>query len=363
MATSRRTTLIDVARAAGVSPSTASRVLNGGAPVAPGLHAKVREAAEALGYRPNAQARSLRTGRDTTIGLVVEDFNVELFARISSAVAAAAGERGVHVVIALSGTGGSERHGVEALANRNVSGLVVVEGQAGAEYLEQVGRNLPTVVVDAARPHPAVDTVTVDNHGGGRFAAQRLLRHGHRTVAFVGSSPTSKTVTRRLEGYTEALAEAGVALEPEHVVWGGFGTGDAAPELRRRVQDWHDVTAVFSAVARTTPGLLRALNEHGRRDVEVFAFDDMELADVAVPPVSVLAQDAEAIGRHAARMLFERIGGLTGPGRHVEVPLTLVDRHRSADPTTDPTPQAIPPRSSGAPAPDAPPTAGATARR
>jgi LacI family transcriptional regulator len=355
MGSNRRTTLVDVAQAAGVSPSTASRVLNGGAPVAPALHTRVRQAADELGYRPNPQARSLRTGRDTTIGLVVEDFNVELFARISSAVAAASEERGVQVVIATSGTGGSERHGVEALASRNVSGLVVVEGQAGAEYLEQVGRTLPTVVVDAARPHPTVDTVTVDNHGGGRWAAQRLLEHGHRVVAFVGSSPTSKTVTRRYEGFAEALVEAGARIRPEHVAWAGFGTPDAAPVLHRAVAGWSDVTAAFSAVARTTPGLLRALVEHDRRDVEVIAFDDMELADVAVPPVSALAQDAEAIGRHAARMLFERIGGLNGPARHVEVPLTLVDRHPPVVRTALPT--------FGAPAPDAPRTAGATARR
>lgn len=348
MTVPERVTLIDVARAAGVSPSTASRALNGGAPVAPPLAERVRQAAEHLGYRLNTQARSLRTGRDTTIGLVVEDFNVELFARIASSVAAVAGESGVHVVIATFGTGGSEPHAVEALASRNVAGMVVVEGQAGTEYLDRIGRARPVVLVDASRPHPTVDTVTVDNHGGGRWATERLIEHGHARIAFVGSSPRAKTVYRRYEGYAEALTAAGLPLRSELVTWAGFGTAEALPVLRDQVSGWDGVTAAFTAVARTTPGLLSALAAHGRRDVEVIAFDDMELADVVVPPLTALAQDGDAIGRTATQMLFERLGGFTGPARHVDVPLTLVDR-------------STPPRS-GAPAPPSPDNAAAPAR-
>ena len=321
-----RITLTDVARAAQVSPSTASRALNGGARVAPELARRVQDAAAQLGYRLNTQARSLRTGRDTTIGLVVEDFNVALFARIASTVAAMAAERDVHVVIATFGTGGSEPQAVEALASRNVAGMIVVEGRAGTEYLERIGRARPVVLVDAARPHPTVDTVTVDNHGGGRWATERLIRHGHTRIAFVGSSPHAKTVLRRYEGYADALTAAGLPVRPELVTWAGFGTENALPSLRDRVSGWDGVTAAFTAVERTTPALLRALAELGHRDVEVMAFDDMELGDVVVPPLSALAQDAVAIGRNATDLLFDRINGFAGPARHVEVPLTLVDR-------------------------------------
>jgi LacI family transcriptional regulator, galactose operon repressor len=342
-----RVTLVDVAHAAGVSPSTASRVLNGGAPVTPGATQRVTRAAEELGYRLNTQARSLRTGRDNTIGLVVEDFNVELFARIASTVSSLAAEQGVHVVIATFGTGGSEPHAVEALASRSVAGMVVVEGQAGTEYLESIGRARPVVLVDAARPHPTIDTVLVDNHGGGRQATERLIEHGHSRIAFVGSSPRAKTVLRRYEGYAEALTAAGLPVRPELVTWAGLGTVDALPVLRDRVRSWDGVTAAFTAVARTTPGLYTALAEHGRLDVEVMAFDDMELGDVVVPPMSAIAQDAAAIARSATGLLFDRIAGFTGPARHVEVPLSLVDRSTSR---------------SGAPAPAPPDTAVAPAR-
>ena len=169
-----RVTLMDVARAAGVSASTASRTLNAGAPVAPTLAKRVHQAAEELGYRLNTQARSLRTGRDTTIGLVVEDFNVALFARIASTVAAMAADRGVHVVIATFGTGGSEPRAVEALASRNVAGMIVVEGQAGTGYLEGIGRARPVVLVDASRPHPTSAGVREGNPSGRPLATHDL---------------------------------------------------------------------------------------------------------------------------------------------------------------------------------------------
>ncbi len=321
-----RVTLVDVARVAGVSASTASRALNGGAPVAAPLLQRVQQAAEQLGYRLNTQARSLRTGRDTTIGLVVEDFNVALFARIASTVSARAADHGVHVVIATFGTGGSEPHAVEALASRSVAGMIVVEGQAGTQYLDGIGRDRPVVLVDAARPHPTIDTVSVDNHGGGRRATERLLARGHRRIAFIGSSPRAKTVHRRYEGYAEALTAARVGVRQDLVVWAGLGTADVLPVLRDRLRGWREVTAAFTSVARTTPGLYTALAEAGRADVEVMAFDDIELGDVVVPPMSAITQDAVTIAESATQLLFERIGGFAGPARHVEVPIVFVYR-------------------------------------
>ena len=319
-------TLVHVARMAGVSPSTASRALHGGARVAPELVERVRTAAETLGYRPNPQAKTLRTGRDSTIGLVVEDFNIALFAGIASSVAEVARDRGVQVVISTFGTGGAEPPAVEALASRNVAGMIVVEGGAGPEYLAGIARSRPTVVVDAARPHDTVDTVTVDNHGGAWAATTRLVERGHSRIAFLGSTERSKTVHRRYEGYAQALTDAGLPADPELVLWAGLGRSEVLPVVEERLDDWDDVTAVFSAVIRVTPALLTALAQRGRRDVEVMSFDDVDLFDVVLPPISALSQDAQAIGREAARMLLDRIDGYHGPARHVEVPLQMIDR-------------------------------------
>lgn len=329
---SERVTLIHVARAAEVSPSTASRALHGGARVAPELVDRVRAAAQSLGYRLNPQAKSLRTGRDSTIGLVVEDFNVALFARIASTVAAVARDRGVQVVISTFGTGGSEPPAVEALTSRNVAGMIVVEGGAGSGYLARIAQDQPVVIVDAARPHQTVDTVTVDNHGGARSATMRLLEQGHSRIAFVGSTARSKTVHRRYEGYAEALTDAGLRVDPDLVLWAGLTRSEALPVVAERLGRWDDVTAAFSSVIRVAPALLTAMVKHGRRDLEVMSFDDVDLFDVVLPPISALAQDAEAIGRAATRMLFDRIDGFDGPARHVEVPLQLIDRS-TAHPT------------------------------
>ena len=204
--------------------------------------------------------------------------------------------------------------------------MIVVEGGAGAEYLAGIARDQPTVVVDAARPHPTVDTVTVDNHGGALQATRRLLDQGHTRIAFVGSTPRSKTGYRRYEGYAQALTEAGLPVDPDLVLWAGLTRAEALPVTIDRLRDWDDVTAAFSSVIRVTPALLTALAQRGRREVEVMSFDDVDLFDVVLPPISALAQDAEAIGREATRMLFDRIDGFDGAARHVEVPLELIDR-------------------------------------
>ena len=181
-------------------------------------------------------------------------------------------------------------------------------------------------MVDAARPHPTVDTVTVDNHGGALSATTRLVERGHSRIAFLGSTTGSKTVHRRYEGYAQALTDAGLPVDPDLVLWAGLTRSEVLPVVHKRLEDWDDVTAVFSAVIRVTPALLTSLARHGRRDVEVMSFDDVDLFDVVLPPISALAKDAEAIGRVATRMLFDRIDGLDGAARHVEVPLELIDR-------------------------------------
>ena len=318
-----RPTLADVAAAADVSTSTASRALHGGAGVSAALSARVRGAALGLGYHVNVQARSLRRGRDQAIGLAVEDFTIPFFGRIVASMERCAHQRGFAVLITVAGTGRSEAESVEPLLSRSLAGLVVASGTAGAPegYLSGVASRLPLVQVDAVGPSTFSDTVGIDNHQAGRRLTEHLLEHGHREVLFVGSGSAASTVVLRQEGYVAAMTDAGLDPASEWLGYEPTRVPLAAVDLLERHPG---ITAVASGVARTTLGTVAALARAGRGDVGFAAIDDLAGADAL--GLTVLEQDVEAMATAAARLLFERIDGLAGPPRHVETPLTLLRR-------------------------------------
>lgn len=324
-----RVTLTDVARSAGVSASTASRVLHGGASVRGEVAVRVRSAAGDLGYSVNHQARSLRKGRDEAIGIVVEDFTVPFFGSIVAVAERAARERSHGVVIACAGTGTtSERPAVESLLSRNVAGVLIGNGAGPAPsgYLRKVAPDLPVVVVDAPRPDAHADSVTVDNFEGGRRATEHLIAHGHSEVVFVGSAQSATTVALRHQGYLQAMRDAGLEPREELSVWAGHRVHDVRPAVQGALERLPTATAVFSSGARTTTGTLSAMVAAGRRGMAFTGFDDIEGADAFSPGLTVVDQHPELIGECAMRLLFERIDGFAGPARHVEVDLTFLQR-------------------------------------
>jgi LacI family transcriptional regulator len=340
-----RVTLLDVARAADVSASTASRALHGGAGVREELAFRVRAAAESLGYSVNRQARSLRRGRDEAIGLALEDFTIPFFGRIVAVLERAAHSRGYGVVIACAGSGRSEEEAVEPLLSRSVAGLVVATGTAGAPqgYLDAVAREVPVVQVDAAGPSAFSDSVGIDNRGAGRVLTEHLLARGHERILFVGSGQAARTVVERERGYREAVAAAGLAPRS---AWLGYLPAQVPQLAVEALRQQADVTAVLSGVARVTMGLLSAMRALGRGDLAFAAVDDLAGADAFDPGLTVLEQDVETMGAQVAALLFDRIGGWSGPPRHVEVPLQLIERGSGelAPPTARRTPEGPPGR-------------------
>lgn len=320
-----RVTLTDVARAVGVSASTVSRVLHGGAGVREEVARRVRETAAELGYSVNRQARSLRRGRDEAIGLAVEDFAIPFFGRIVSVVEQAAHERGYSVIISCAGSGRSEAEAVGPLLSRSVAGLVVATGTAGAPdgFLAQVAREVPVVEVDAPGPSSVSDSVGIDNTAAGRILTEHLLGYGHRRVLFVGSGPAASTVVLRAKGFREAMLAAGA--EPREA-WLGYVPAATSEQAVAALAATPEVTAVVSGVSRTTMGLMSAVKQLGRTDIAVAAVDDLVGADAFDPGLTVLEQDVESIGATGAELLFSRIGGYQGPPRHVEVDLSLIER-------------------------------------
>lgn len=320
-----RVTLVDVARAAGVSASTVSRVLHGGAGVRDEVAGRVRATAADLGYSVNRQARSLRRGRDEAIGLALEDFTIPFFGRIVAVVEQAAHERGYGVVISCAGAGRSEDEAVAPLLSRSVSGLVVATGTAGAPlgYLDKVAHDLPVVQVDAAGPSAVSDSVGIDNVHAGRLLTEHLVANGHREILFVGSGPAASTVQLRAEGYREAVVAAGGTPRVE---WLGYVPDETVARAADALRAHPEVTAVLSGVARATMGTLTSLRALGLRHLAFAAIDDLAGLDAFEPGITVLEQDVEAIGARGAELLFDRIGGDQGPPRHIEVDLQLLQR-------------------------------------
>ncbi|WP_420855865.1 LacI family DNA-binding transcriptional regulator [Thermoactinospora rubra] len=318
-----RPTMKDVAEAAGVALKTVSRVVNGEPGVRPATAERVREAIARLGYRRNESARMLRSGRTSTIGLVIEDVADPFYSGLSRAVEDAAIRHGCLLLTGSSGEDPArERELVLAFCNRRVDGLIVVPAGDDHAYLRpELEAGVPAVFVDRP-PGPGLDadTVLCDNAGGAALAVRHLLAGGHRRIAFLGDSPAIYTATERLRGYRETLGE----LFDERLVAMHPPTPESVrADLERMLALEDPPTALFTGNGRITVTVLRAMCG---RWLPLVGFDDFELADLLSPGVTVVAQDPVGMGRMAADLLFRRIAGDRGPAEHVRLPVRLVVR-------------------------------------
>lgn len=323
--------MLDVAAAAGVSLSTVSRVINDDGLVGPVLAARVGEAVEALGYRRDDTASSLRRADrvSASVGLIFPDVSDPFFAVVHRGAEEVAHRRGVLMFAGSTDEDPRRAAGLSAaFSARNVDGLIVVPSGNDQSYLVR-DHEAGTALVFVDRPPRLLeaDTVVSDNAGGVREAARALLDGGHRRIGYLGDRRRIFTAVERLRGYREALAERGVPEEPALVHMDRDGT-DAAHSAVLAMLGAHDPpTGIVSGQNLLSMGAVNALREHGlQHTVALIGFDDLPLAAALEPPLSVVAQDPEAIGRRAAELLFTRIDGHDGPPRRVTVSTTFLRR-------------------------------------
>jgi LacI family transcriptional regulator len=323
-----RPTMSDVARAAGVSLKTVSRVVNGEPGVSPETCERVREAIETLGFRRNEAARALRQGHvSRTLGLVIEDLANPFYFGIVRGVEEAASRRGLLVITASSDESGErEQELTLALCERRVDGLIVVPAATDHTYLLPEMR-LGVRIVFLDRPPRGIeaDTVLVDNVGGAEAATTHLLEHGHGRVAMVGDTPTLYTSVERLQGYRAALARQGLQFDERLVRLGRHDVAAAERAAEELLALPDPPTAIFAGNNRSTIGVLRAIS-NGGPPIALVGFDDFELAELLPMPVTVVAADSVELGRRAARLLLDRLSGGNGAPQTVLVPTTLVAR-------------------------------------
>jgi LacI family transcriptional regulator len=326
----RAPTMRDVAALAGVSIKTVSRVVNQEPGVSPDLASRVLDAIALLDYRHNLTASSLRRAdqKTATIGMLLDDVANPFFSALHRAVEDVARRRGTLVF-----TGSSDedpdrqRELLLSFMSRRVDGLIAVpasQDHGGLLYQRRLGR--PMVLVDRPAPGEA-DSVTVDNRAGARRGVRHLAAHGHRRIAFLGDLAAIWTAAERHLGYVEGLAAEGIPLDRRLVRQDVRGIDAAEAAATELLSAEEPPTALFAGQNLITVGAIRALQRLGlQRRVALLGFDDVLLADLLDPPVSVIAQDPTAIGRTAAELLFRRLDGERMEPQHVVVPTRLVPR-------------------------------------
>ncbi|HYS34047.1 MAG TPA: LacI family DNA-binding transcriptional regulator [Pseudonocardiaceae bacterium] len=308
-----RPTIRDVAVEAGVSMKTVSRVLNDEPAVAVSTAERVRQAAARLGFQRNEAAAHLRRLDRSTrlLGLVTEDLKNPFYSALASAVEAVSRQHGYLLMIASSDEDADTERGVlSALCTRRVDGLIVVPTGTDHSYLlPEIESGTAVVFVDRPALAGQVDCIMAANAEGAASAVRHLLAHGHRRIGYLGDDPSIATAQERYRGYREALAAAGQPIDDSVVCLGLHDTATAEDACRHLLAATGDpVTAVFAGNNRLTIGAVHAIARH-TRPVALVGFDDFELAELLHPPVTVVAQDVDAMGRAAAELLLRRLAG------------------------------------------------------
>ncbi len=318
--------MMDVARLAGVSTMTVSRVLNDSTAVSPETRKRVLDAVRELGYVPNAVARSLSRGRTDMIALIVSDIQNPFFTTLSRGVEDRAQRYGYTLVVGNSDEkADKERRYLDVLLARRIDGVILsTVGEAHLEFLQQ--RGIPVVLVDRVIPGADVDTVVHDAYDGGRQIVQHLLQQGYRDVMFIGGQPRNSTIQDRLAGCRYALHEAGLSLSVR------LGRLDAASgeEIVASVAAEGSMPEAFVAANDLVAvGAVVELRRQGKRvpeDVGLACFGDLELASQLDPFLTAVREPAYKIGNLAMEMLHRRLQGSDEPSRHQVLPVELIPR-------------------------------------
>ncbi|MCU1632084.1 MAG: transcriptional regulator [Micrococcaceae bacterium] len=316
-------TLEDLALAAGVSRSTASRAINGGDRVSPAAQAAVDRAVVALGYIPNRAARSLVTRRTSSIALVIPEPDVRVmmdpfFAVVITGITEALRETDVQLVLLMSRTDDDSARTLRYLRGGHVDGAIVVshhKADSWARSLAETG--LPTIFI--GRPWDMTFDVTyvdTDNVGGGKLAAQHLSGIGRRRLATVAGPADMTAAVDRLRGWKAGLVEAGLPEGP--VVHADFTTDGAAAAARLLLAEHPDIDGIFAASDLMALGVMEAIQAAGKTvpgDIALMGYDNHAVAETASTPLTTITQPMVEMAVKAGSMLLEEI---EAPGSHPE---------------------------------------------
>ena len=306
----------DIARLAGVAPSTVSRALSGSDRVSDDTRRRIRAIAEDLDYTPSAIARSLVTGASATLGIVAPSLADPYVAAVMRGIEDGCGEAGYHLLVAATG-GDPEREVamVKLLARQHPSGLIILSSRAGQAYRDLLpALGVPVVFVNADQVGEQVFSIATDNEYGAWLATRHLLDRGHRRVAYLTGPSAGRSQQARAAGYRRALQETKVDFDPRLMLVGD-GTITAGREALRALLVLPAAirpTAIFCYNDLSALGLLAEAHVHAVRvptDLAVVGFDNVPYAEVSLPPLTTVDQRKEEMGRLAVHIILAAYRG------------------------------------------------------
>ena len=331
MPANKAPTIYDVAKHAGVSITTVSRMLNAPNKVNPGTRERVLAAIDTLGFVPKAEARARAMQQTGRIGVITPFFTAPSFIQRLRGIAETLAPKNYELIIYTVASIDHLQGYLSSLPlTGNLDGLIILSLQVGdTEVRRLIDHGLPTVLVEY--PHPKLNCVEIDDVQGGRMAATYLLEKGHRRIAFLGDTDLPKyaihPVNLRLSGFRQVLDEAGMELPDAFVCLAPYSQEQTRQVARELLNLPEPPTAIFSATDFQALGVLKAarqLNVSVPEQLAVIGFDDLDMAEYA--DLTTICQHLDESGRLAVEILLTQLEAPSRPTRHVKIPLTLIER-------------------------------------
>jgi LacI family transcriptional regulator len=336
---SQRATLHDVARAAGVSVSTVSKVMNGRRDVGPEVRQRVTDTIDQLGYRPNAMARGLRTRRSDSIALISDDLEGIFTSSLMRGVENAAFRAHVSVILCNSyGQRSLEEMHLKRLVDKRVDGLIFVSGNrvgARAEPAAELPEDLPRLFLYEYSTDPAATSILPDDAGGAGLAVAHLVGSGYERIAFLNGPEQWEATADRLAGFRSALQSHGRHADDRLIAHSDSWSPEEAYTITSSLIARESFDAIFCASDELAMGAVAALRDAGLdvpTDVGVVGFDDRAFAAHQRPPLSTVALPLVEMGEMAGSMLLNAIEGIPLRSGTFRVPCSLRVRASSARP-------------------------------
>jgi LacI family transcriptional regulator, galactose operon repressor len=327
------TTIADVAKRAGVSKVTVSRVINGAGNVRPATRERVEWAIQELQYLPSVAARSLRSKRTNALALIVPDITNPFWTTIARGVEDAAQSGGYSVLLCNSDENPEKQsHYIDVVIRQRVDGVIIAPYSCDAQLLKRLReRSIPTVAIDRCIDGWEVDTVTGDSFSGAFALVHHLVELGHRRIAIISGPQTTSSAEDRVLGYLYALEAAGITPDERLILRGEYRSVSGEALTFKLLDGGLPFTAIFAANNAIAIGVLTALEQRDLRiprDISLVCFDDIPYLSHILPFLTAAVQPAYEMGLQSAQLLLNRLGGTAQdtPARIV-LPTSLVVRY------------------------------------